>query len=160
MAPGETGRTTLSIRAAHNIKHVPYYDVKMPAAALDIIRDNLEDSTPVSLTPRIKKRFPQVTAQQVHKAWTEMSEMLWKRAKDPMELAKKLLAEHSDNVEVLEIAMQPGVVQLAWVMKKIIKPLTGVVEIAMDSTCKSERKTQNTRYLIQSLSSQYKSRSS
>lgn len=143
-AEGEsTGATTLRIRMVHGTAHTPYYDVAMPAAALDFIRDNLEDSTPVSLTPRVKRRFPNVTAHQVHKAWTEMSETLWKRAKDPMESARKLLAEYSDDVEVLELPTQDGVIQLAWVLKKIIKPLQGVKEIALDSTCKCRRKMRN-----------------
>lgn len=108
----------------------------MPSAALDFIRDNLEDSTPVSLTPRVRKKFPAVSAAQVHKAWTTMSETMWKRAFEPLESARKLLTEFQDDVEVLHLEAAEGVVQLAWVMKRIAKPLKSVVEIAMDATCK------------------------
>jgi len=95
----------------------PYFDVEMPSGASDIIRQHLEWSTPVSLVPQIQTSFPNVTAKQVHAAWTDMSET-------------------SDDVDVFDITVADGVEQLCWGMKKVANRLKGkVVEIGVDATC-------------------------
>ena len=64
----------ISVRIKHHEKHQPYFDVAMPPEAADIIRENLEWSTPSSIIPKVQAVYPQVTGKQVHKAWADMSE--------------------------------------------------------------------------------------
>ena len=126
----------ISIWLHHHEKHKPYYDVTMPPEAVAIIRDNLEWSTPSSLTPKIQDLYLAVTGKQVHRAWTDMSETLWKR--DPLQLpsAEMLLKEFGDDVDVFDVIKAEGVEQLCWGMKKIGAHLKGkVVEIGIDATC-------------------------
>jgi hypothetical protein len=88
-----TGQRLVGIRLQHHEKHTPYYDVEMPAGALEIIQTNLEWSTPVSMVGRVQALFPNVTAKQIHAAWVRMSEVLWKREKDQLKSAGLLLDE-------------------------------------------------------------------
>jgi hypothetical protein len=77
-----------------------------------------------------------VTSAQIHQAWTEMSEVLWKKDPAQLLLAELLLKEHADNVDLFEIEKVEGVEQLCWGMKKIAHWLHGkMVEITIDATC-------------------------
>ena len=124
----------VSVQIKHHERHEDYYDVSMPSGAADIIHENIVWSTPVSIILKVQAVYPQVTGKQIHKAWTQMSEILWKQDKAQLPSARVLLAESSDNIDVFEVA--PGVQQLCWGMKKILEGLHGkVVEIAIDATC-------------------------
>lgn len=130
------GTQVITIRIEHHDRHTQYLDVDMPPEALDIIRDNLEWSTPVSITPKVQALYPNVTSKQVHKAWTEMSEILWKRDHLQLPSAEILLKEFGDDVDVFDIPVADGIQQLCWGMKKIAGRLKGkVVEIGIDATC-------------------------
>jgi hypothetical protein len=79
-----------------------------------------------------------VTAQQIHSAWTEMSETLWKRDANQLVSARTFLEEHSDDVDVFEIKVDDRGEQLCWGLKKVMLHLQGkIVEIAMDATYKT-----------------------
>ncbi|KAF8838873.1 hypothetical protein BDN67DRAFT_991114 [Paxillus ammoniavirescens] len=71
------GTHIITIQLHHHQQHKPYYDVAMPPEAAQIVRDNTEWSTPVSITPKV----------------------LWK--KDPVQLtsAQLLLQELQDNID-------------------------------------------------------------
>jgi hypothetical protein len=130
------GTRLVTIHIEHHEKHKPYFDVEMPPEAVDIVRDNLEWSTPVSITPRVQALYPNITGKQVHKAWTEMSEMLWKRDQLQLPSAEILLREFGDDVDIFDIPVPDGVQQLCSGMKKIAAKLKGkVVEIGIDATC-------------------------
>ncbi|KAJ7078963.1 hypothetical protein C8R44DRAFT_654310 [Mycena epipterygia] len=130
------GERKISISLRHHDSHVHYYDVSMPPEAAAIIRDGLEWSTPVEMVGRTQRLFPHVTASQVHSAWSQMSEILWKRDKMQLPSAEILLKELGDDVDVLDVHSAEGVEQIAWVMKKIMEPLHGkIVEIGIDATC-------------------------
>lgn len=132
------GYHKVTILLNHHQNHKPNYDVAMPLEAIALICENLEWTTPVSMVPQIQAIHPNVTPAQVHRAWTEMSETLWKCEKDQLSSAKILLNEYRDDVDVFEIDVQDGVQQLCWGMKKILAELKGkVIEIAVDATCKS-----------------------
>jgi hypothetical protein len=121
-----------------NPTHVHYYDVAMPSEAVAIIWEILEWTTPNSMVGKVRERFPHVTSGQIHRAWTDMSEMLWKRDSAQLPSATTLLEEYGDEVDVLGVHPAEGVEQLAWAMKKIEEPLHGkVVEIGIDATCTS-----------------------
>ncbi|KAJ7209460.1 hypothetical protein C8J57DRAFT_1484274 [Mycena rebaudengoi] len=119
-------KTAVRIRLHHHESHVHYYDVALPPQAVAIIREKLEWSTPNEM----------VTSNQIHRAWSQMSEMLWKCDTLQLPSAETLLCEYGDEVEVLDVQPAEGVEQLAWVMKKIAEPLRGkIVEIGIDATC-------------------------
>lgn len=129
-------RTLIHVYLRHHKNHREYYDVQMPPAASDIIRDHLETATPHSLVTVIQERFVNVTAAQVHTAWTRMSEVLWRRQDDPVKSAVELLKEYEDDVDYFEINVEEGVVMVAFGLKRILHAMKGrVVEIATDATC-------------------------
>ncbi|KAJ7774512.1 hypothetical protein DFH07DRAFT_865834 [Mycena maculata] len=122
----------------HHDSHVHYYDVAMPPEAAAIIREGVASCTLVQMVGRVQALFPQVTANQIHSAWSVMSEILWKRDKMQLPLAKILLKEFGDDVDVLDIHPAEGIEQLAWVMKKVMEPLRRkIVEIGIDATSSS-----------------------
>jgi hypothetical protein len=140
LAGDVVGERKISISLQHHDTHVHYYDVGMPLEAASIIREGLEWSTPVEMVGHVQAVFPKVTAQQIHSAWSRMSEILWKRDTMQLPSAETLLKEFGDDVDVLDVHPAEGVEQLAWVMKKIMEPLHGkVVEIGMDATCTYSR---------------------
>jgi hypothetical protein len=61
-AANVTGQQLVSIQLHHHKKHTPYYNIEMPAEALEMIRTDLEWSTPVSMVGHIQALFPNVTA--------------------------------------------------------------------------------------------------
>jgi len=132
----DTGSRTITIGLHHHKNHLPYYDVTLPPEAAVLICENLEWSTPVSITPKVRALYPHITSKQIHFAWTQMSETLWKRDRMQLPSAELLLKEFPSEVEVFHIERAEGVEQLAWGMKKILKGLKGrVVEIGVDATC-------------------------
>ncbi len=130
------GRQTIRIFLCHSQPHAPYYDVAIPAGATAFIRDNLEHMTPNAMVTKIQEPYPNVTAAQVHSAWSKMSETLWKRHQDQLLSAKMLLGDFPDDVDVFEISTADGVQQLCFGMKRILEGLRGkIVEIGIDATC-------------------------
>jgi hypothetical protein len=69
---------TVTVQLHHHKNHQPYYDVALPPNAADMICENLEWSTLVSITLKVQALYPQVTPKQVHFAWTQMSETMEK----------------------------------------------------------------------------------
>lgn len=123
--------------------HTPYYDVSLPPEAAALIRENLEWFSPHEVAKLVLQTYPSITANQVHAAWTTMSETLWKREKEQLPSVKLLLGELKDDVAVLDLPGMEGVEQIAWVMKKIVSQLHGkIVEIGIDATCKTPSKRQ------------------
>ncbi|KIN93911.1 hypothetical protein M404DRAFT_17256 [Pisolithus tinctorius Marx 270] len=116
---------TQSIRIKHTNAHTTYYDVTMPPEATQIIRDQLEWSTPSSLVPKIQTLYPHVTPAQVHSAWTKMSKVLWKKDTNQLTSARTLLDECSNEVDIFDMETPHGVEQICWGMKKISSMLEG-----------------------------------
>ena len=86
---------------------------------------------------KIQGEYPAVLTKQVHKAWTTMSETLWKRHNEQIQSARALLAEYDNNADLLTIPATDSIEQVAWVMKKLANALRGrIVEIGIDATCK------------------------
>ncbi|KAJ6614377.1 hypothetical protein B0H10DRAFT_1803689 [Mycena sp. CBHHK59/15] len=114
----------------------------MPPAALDMIHDNVEWLTPVAMVSKVQAVFPDVTAAQIYRAWTEMSEIYWRREDAQLPSATKLLEEHGDDVDLFKPEGVPeGVEMLCWGMKKIAEPLRGkIVEIGVDATYNTNSK--------------------
>jgi hypothetical protein len=89
------------------------------------------------MVPKVQSLFPAVSANQIHSAWSLMSEILWKRDLMQLPSATILLKEYGDDVDVFDFPVAEGVEQLAWGMKRISERLRGkVVEIGIDATCK------------------------
>ncbi|KAF7793917.1 hypothetical protein EIP86_005039 [Pleurotus ostreatoroseus] len=131
----------VSVAIKHALVHVPYYDVTLPPEAADIVRECVEWATPNEILRRVQAKYPHVTSEQVHGAWTKMSEVLWKKDPDQLPSAQKLLAEFGDEVDVFDVKPAEGVEQLCWGMKRIAEPLRGqVVEIGLDATYNTNSK--------------------
>ncbi|TFK96094.1 hypothetical protein BDV98DRAFT_516418, partial [Pterulicium gracile] len=136
-------RQRVSIRMKHEKKHQAYYSVALPPEALWIIEENVERSTPTELVGRIQALYRNLTSAQVHRAWTEKSQVLWERRADQLPSARALLAECGDEVDVLDTVMEEGVEQLCWAYKKLAKDLKKdefTKEIAMDATYRTNSK--------------------
>ncbi|KAJ7829515.1 hypothetical protein B0H14DRAFT_3717388 [Mycena olivaceomarginata] len=132
---GAQGFRKVTVRLHHHDAHVPCYDVAMPEEAAAIIREGIQHHTPVEMVGKVQGLFPQVTASQVHSAWSAMSEVLWKRDDLQLPSAEKLLQEFGDDVDVFDVHPAEGVDQLCWAMPKIAEPLRGkIVEIGLDAT--------------------------
>jgi hypothetical protein len=130
------GTRTITIWLKHGEPHTPYYDVAVPPEASAMIRQDLEWSTPNSIMKKVQSMFPNVTATQVHTAWTTMSEILWKRDQLQLPSATILLKENSKDVDMFDIIVPEDIQQLAWGMRKIASRLRGkVVEVGIDATC-------------------------
>ncbi|KAJ7246826.1 hypothetical protein B0H12DRAFT_1220454 [Mycena haematopus] len=131
----------VTVRVKHADKHVSYEDVALPPAALAMIRDNVEWLTPVAMVTKVQAAFPQVTAAQIHRAWTEMSEPFWRFDRDQLSSTKILLQEHTSDIDIFEPQDIPeGVDMICWGMKKIATPLKGkIVEIGVDATYQGKR---------------------
>ena len=130
---------TVTLWLEHHQRHTPYYDVSLTPEAAAMIREDLEWTSPSEMAKKVQATYPAVSANQVHKAWTTMSETLWKRDVEQLPSVKTLLREYKDDVDVLDIPVADGVEQVAWLMKKIAGPLNGkIVEIGIDATCKNE----------------------
>ncbi|KAH9032961.1 hypothetical protein EDB85DRAFT_1890400 [Lactarius pseudohatsudake] len=126
---------TITIWLEHHSRHTPYYDVAMPPEAAAMIRESIEWSTPNEITKRVQSIYPSITANQVHTAWTTMSETLWKRGTQQLPSVKTLLEELQVDAAILDLPAIEGVEQVAWVMTKIMAALRGtIVEIGMDAT--------------------------
>ena len=127
---------TITISLEHHLKHIPYYDVSLHPEATALIRENLEWFSPHEVSKKVLAIHPSITANQVHSAWTTMSETLWKRDREQLPSIKLLLTELKDDIAVLGLPGMDGVEQVAWVMKKIVLQLQGkIVEIGIDATC-------------------------
>jgi len=123
------------MRIEHHYRHVPYYNVSMPSEATDMIRENLEWTCPNEIAKKVQMAYPVVSASQIYKAWTTMSEMLWKRDPEQLTSVQALLREFA-NVDILSLPAIEGATQITWVMKDIVGLLQGkVVKIRIDATC-------------------------
>lgn len=128
---------TIYVKHDHRDGHQPYYNVELPADAAAIIRENIQWANPNELVTQIQATYPSVTSNQIHTAWSRMSETLWKRDKMQLPSAKILMEEFKDDVDVFDVKPPDGVEQLCWGMKRIGAELRGqIVEIALDATCK------------------------
>lgn len=143
---GEEKTYKITIWLEHHANHTPYYDVSLPPGAAALIRENLEWFSPHEVAKMVLQTYPSISANQVHFAWTTMSETLWKRGREQLPSVKALLGELNSDVVVLDLPEIEGVDQVAWVMKKIMSPLQGkIVEIGIDATCKILSKHQTMR---------------
>ncbi|KAJ7143889.1 hypothetical protein C8R44DRAFT_141341 [Mycena epipterygia] len=135
-AKDDDSRLRVTVQLEHAEKHVCYVDVSMPPGALDIIRESVEWLTPVAMVGKVQAAYPNVSAAQVHRAWTEMSEIFWRRDDAQLPSTEKLLAEFGDDVDVFKPEDVPeGVEMVCWGMKKIAEALKGkIVEIGVDAT--------------------------
>ncbi|EAU90664.2 hypothetical protein CC1G_03933 [Coprinopsis cinerea okayama7 len=116
----------------------------MPSEAVELIQEYLDFLRPGEMVPRIQATYPEVTANQVHTAWRELSKAHWYRAEQQLESVTILLGESRfhDDIDVFQLSDVPdGVDIVAWGMKKIAGSLEGsIVEIGMDATYNTNSK--------------------
>lgn len=136
--PGSSEVRAVSINIRHHDAHVRYYKVNLPDDAAQIIADKIQWSTPSEIVRQVQAIHPFVTAVQVHNAWANMSEVLWKRDPNQLDSAKLLLEEFGPDVDCFIADCSEGVEQICWGMKQIAAQLRGkIVEVGLDATCKS-----------------------
>jgi hypothetical protein len=131
-------KQTVTVRLQHHEDHVAYFEVGLPPEAAEIIRQNVRTVPASALVSEIQAKFPNVTAAQVHRAWSEMSEFLFKRAENHIESAEALLKEFEEQGKVDRFDMQPeeDVTAVAWGLPDIAAQAKDrVVEVVMDATC-------------------------
>lgn len=137
--PRQPETCIVTVRLSHDVRHVHYYDVALPDGAAEIIRHSIEYSLPSQLVPEVQATYPNVSPKQVHRAWSTMSQIMWRRAKNQLESAKKLMEEFGEDVKVLDVTVSEGVEILAISFPKINAALKDkVVEIGLDATCKPQ----------------------
>ena len=54
------GTRTIIIWLKHGERHTPYYDVALPPVASDMIRQDLEWTTPSAITKKVQSMFPKL----------------------------------------------------------------------------------------------------
>ncbi|KAJ7086004.1 hypothetical protein B0H15DRAFT_950602 [Mycena belliarum] len=96
----------------------------------------------MAMVTKVQAVFPTVTAAQIRRAWMELSEPYWRFDNDQLLSTKKMLEEHTDDIDIFEPQNVPeGVEMMCWGMKKIATPLKGkVVEIGVDATYNTNSK--------------------
>ena len=120
----------------HSHHHVPYYLTQLPEEAHELIKGNLW-ALPSTIAANLRSKFPHVTAQQVHSAWSVYIQGEWKCADNQLDSAKILLSEMSEDVDIFELESLDGVVALAWGLSSVANMLKGkIVEVAIDATCR------------------------
>jgi hypothetical protein len=131
------GPSCMQMTFRHAHKHEGYERVDMDADAADVIRDNLLTSTPTALVTTIQMQWLHVTAAQVQKTWISLSSVMWRRADNQIESARKLLQEMEKKGEVdyFELKVDEGVQAVAWGLAKLMTEKLDLMEIAMDATC-------------------------
>ncbi|KAF8520623.1 hypothetical protein BU17DRAFT_88824 [Hysterangium stoloniferum] len=139
---GMTRLRTITVKIEHHAKHVHYVDVSLPLGAADIIQEHVEWLTPVAMVAKVQAAYPGVTAAQVHKAWTDMSQLFWHHDDLQLPSAKKLLEEFTDTVDIfLPNSIPDGVDIQCWGMRKIAVPLEGkIVEVGINATYNTNSK--------------------
>ena len=104
-----------------------------------MIQENLEWICPCEIAKKVQIDYPAVSATQIYKAWSTMSKSLWKRDTEQLPSVNALLGDFKGEVGILNLLEMESVEQIAWVMKKIIFPLQGmIVEVGIDATCKEK----------------------
>jgi len=83
------------------------------------------------------------TSKQIHSLWTGVNEHKWKRDKEQILSARKVLQEAEElrkDIRVLNIPEEPGMVTIAFALEeslRIVAPETTC--IALDGTCEYSR---------------------
>ncbi|KAJ6609187.1 hypothetical protein B0H10DRAFT_2298764 [Mycena sp. CBHHK59/15] len=115
--------------------HISYVDVLMPPGALDIVWENVQWLTPVAMVSKVQASFLNITAAQIHRAWTEMSEVYWRQDDVQLPSAEKLLEEYGEDVDIFKLVDIPeGVEILCWGMMKIAELLKGQINFLIKNS--------------------------
>jgi hypothetical protein len=126
----------VTVRLNHGVQHLHYFNVDLPEGAAEIIRHSVEHSLPSQLVDEVQSTYPNVSAKQVHRAWSTMSQIMWRRADNQLESAQKLMEEFGDDVKVLNVTAPDSVEILAISFPKINAALKDkIVEVGLDATC-------------------------
>jgi hypothetical protein len=139
-----TGAHEVTVRFHHEVQHKAYTSVDLPAAAYDLIRQQIVIAKPSDLLSVVHELdgCQHVSGAQVHRAWRELSEVLWRRDSDAVTSAVKLLEEYAKDGRAcrLDITLPDGVTAVAWALPKIADRVAKMVkELAIDATCEPSK---------------------
>ncbi|KIJ32252.1 hypothetical protein M422DRAFT_265902 [Sphaerobolus stellatus SS14] len=138
----EPQKQKVHIRLNHHLCHVPYYEVTLPEEVQAEIRENIW-AVPSAIASKIRSTHPNITSQQVYRAWATFSETLWRPDDNQLDSARQLLEElkAASEVDVFELEVAPGVTALGWGLKNIASRLKDqIVEVALDATYNTNAK--------------------
>jgi hypothetical protein len=122
----------------HCLEHDPYYDIRIPPEALEIIKQKL-DSTPPVIAQYLRlqqKEWQNIKTYQVRHVWKGHNRGQWWRNGDQLESANILLSEYAESIDKFELEAIEGVIALGFGLKQVAGRLTGIVEVGLDATCK------------------------
>lgn len=132
--------TIVTVRLCHVQKHASYEDVRLPKEVFSYIQKNMANFSPSEMMPAIRVKNPTVTVPQVHRAWGTISENTWKLDKDQINSARLFIAKMEKELALLDLEVEEGVEQVAWVNTCVDMRLKGkIVEVAIDATCECKR---------------------
>lgn len=84
------------------------------------------------MMPAIRVKNPTVTVPQVHRAWGTISENTWKLDKDQINSARLFIAKMEKELALLDLEVEEGVEQVAWVNTCVDMRLKGkIVEVVI-----------------------------
>jgi hypothetical protein len=134
------GVQDISIRLLHAHRHDDYVNVAMPPAAFDLVLQHIDIAKPADLLPVVQALdgCGHVSGAQVYRAWTELSEVIWRRDVNPAVSAQKLLEEYEEDgkAQRLVFALPDGVTAIAWALPEIAhRVAANIKEVALDATC-------------------------
>jgi hypothetical protein len=116
--------------------HAEYIDVRVSEEVKEYIKENLR-LTPRQIWEDLGAKTGNITEKQLHHWWMEFNQEEWKKDKDQVLSAIKLVDRY-ENVEELFCVAEGGITAIAFNVKELVKSIgLGVVEIGIDATCKS-----------------------
>ncbi|EJD33441.1 hypothetical protein AURDEDRAFT_22475, partial [Auricularia subglabra TFB-10046 SS5] len=135
----DTG-TYARVAIYHALAHDAYCNIEVSCDVKAFIAEK-RHLTPSAIFLELLKRDPTTELEQWQIAhhWASICQDQWRRSDDQVESARKIIAEHPDAIPI-ELDGELGVTALAFLVKECAESLnTGVVELAMDSTWKTNK---------------------
>jgi hypothetical protein len=134
------GSQEVVVRLRHEVQHESYVDVALPPQALKLISEHVGIAKPADLLPAVHALdgCKHVSNAQVYRAWSELSQVIWRRDDDAFASALKLLEEYEEDGRAvrLNIPLPDGVTAIAWALPEIAERVAKKVkELAIDATC-------------------------
>ncbi|EJD34592.1 hypothetical protein AURDEDRAFT_76041 [Auricularia subglabra TFB-10046 SS5] len=122
----------------HELAHDAYCNIEVPDDIKQFVYEN-RHMMPSAIWSEVLKKHPNTELEQwqIARLWATLSQDKWRRTDDQVDSARALL-EESDDAIVIPLDEEPGVTLIAFLIKECVEGLNhGVVELAMDSTWKT-----------------------
>ncbi|KZV78080.1 hypothetical protein EXIGLDRAFT_576465, partial [Exidia glandulosa HHB12029] len=129
-----------TVNIYHSHAHDLYCQVSVPDDVKMLVKE-MKGSPPSAIWAEVLKRNPATELEhgQIARLWATENQDKWRLQEDQVESAREIVEEYPD---ALPLALEPelGLTSVAFALKECVESLnTGVVELAMDSTWKTNR---------------------